>query len=59
MRKAIVIVLAIVLVAVAGALPAMAGPVNGATLPRSDVQTDRDPGDPQVSNVPAPRRVSY
>ena len=57
MRKAIVIALAVVLVAVAGALPAMAGPVNGAALPRADVQTDRDPGDPQVSNVPGPRSV--
>ena len=59
MRKAIVIALAVVLVAVAGALPAMAGPVNGAALPRADVQTDRDPGDPQVSNVPGPRSVTY
>ena len=57
MRKAIVIALAVVLVAVVGALPAMAGPVNGAALPRADVQTDRDPGDPQVSNVPGPRNV--
>ena len=59
MRKAIVIALAIVLVVAAGALPAMSGPVNGAALPRADVQTDRDPGDPQVSNVPGPRSVTY
>ena len=58
MRKAIVIALAIVLVAVVGAPRlAVAGPVNGAALPRADVHTDRDPGDPQVSSVPGPRNV--